>query len=241
MAASPLFTALSDAAPTISVGMLTADLLNLGADMRRLESTGVRLVHFDVMDGCFCPMSTFGPPVVQAVRTPLFKDVHLMITEPLRKVADYVKAGADIVTVHAESDRHIHRVFQELATMQNANDPARGVVRGLALNPGTSVDVIEPLLDHIELVLLLTINPGWSGQKFGVETPRRVERARHLIDGYDILLGVDGGITRQNIGEVARLHPDLIVTGSAVFDGKAPAENATYMLEAIAAAFADAE
>jgi ribulose-phosphate 3-epimerase len=242
MAVSPLFAALRAAAPTISVGMLTADLLSLGAEMRLLEGTGVRLVHFDVMDGCFCPMTTIGPPVVQAVRTSLFKDVHLMIAEPLQKVRDYVTAGADIVTVHIEADRYIHRVLQELAAMTNANDAARGLLRGVALNPGTAVDAIEPLLDQVELVLLLAINPGWSGQKFGAETPRRLERVRRLVEGAgrDVLVGVDGGVTRDNVAAIARLRPDLIVTGSAVFDGKAPAQNARYMLDTIAAAMSNA-
>jgi len=242
VATSPLFDAIRAAAPTVSVGMLTADLLNLGAEITRLERAAARLVHFDVMDGCFCPMTTIGPPVVKAVRSPvLFKDVHLMITDPVQKVADYVKAGADIVTVHAEADRHIHRVFQELAAMTNVNDPHRGLVRGIALNPGTPLEVIEPLLDQVELVLLLAINPGWSGQQFGAETPRRLAQARRFIvdSRRDILLGVDGGITRANIADVARLRPDIIVTGSAVFDGKAPEENARFMLETIAAAVAE--
>ena len=238
MTVTPLFRSIRDVAPTISVGMLTADLLNLGAEITLLEGTDVRLVHFDVMDGCFCPMTTIGPPVVKAVRTSLFKDVHLMITDPVQKVAEYVRAGADIVTVHAEADRHIHRVFQEIAALENTNDPARGVLRGVALNPGTPLEVLEPLVDQVDLVLLLAINPGWGGQKFGVETPRRLEKTRRLIEdsGRDVLLGVDGGITRGNIREVAALRPDLIVTGSAVFDGKAPAENARYMLDAIRAA-----
>ena len=241
MTVTPLFKAIREAAPTISVGMLTADLTNLNAEIVLLEDAGVSLVHFDVMDGCFCPMITIGPPLVNAVRTALFKDVHLMITEPVRTVAEYVQAGADIVTVHVEADRHIQRVFQELDAMQNANDPTRGLVRGVALNPGTPMEMLEPLLDQIELVLLLTINPGWGGQKIGTETPRRVEQARRLIDdsGREILLGVDGGITRRNIVDVAKLRPDLIVTGSAVFDGGAPEENARYMLGAISAALAE--
>jgi ribulose-phosphate 3-epimerase len=241
MAETPLFKAIREAAPTISVGMLTADLLDLGAEMRLLESTGVRLVHFDVMDGRFCPMTTIGPPVVRALQTSLVKDVHLMIAEPLGKLADYVEAGADVLTVHVESDRHIHRVFQELGAMQNANDPERGLVRGAAVNPGTPVEALEPLLDEVEMVHILAVNPGFRGQRFAAATPRRLERARRLIEdsGRDILLGVDGGITRQNVHDVAKLGPDLIVTGSAIFDGKRPAENARYMLEAIAVAAAE--
>ncbi len=235
---TPLFETIRAAAPTISVGMLTANLLRLGEEITVLEQAGVKLVHFDVMDGCFCPMTTIGPPVVKAVKTPLVKDVHLMIAEPLQKLGDYVKAGADIVTVHAEASAHPHRVLQELGAMENANDPGRGLLRGLALNPGTPLAAAEPLLDQVELLLVLAVNPGWGGQKFGAETPRRLEQAKRMIEasGRDVLVCVDGGITRDNIAEVTGLGPDLIVTGSAVFDGKAPADNARFMLEAVAAA-----
>ena len=232
-----LVARLASLAPTISVGILTADLMALGADLARLDGTGVALLHFDVMDGCFTPMMTIGPPLVKAVRTPLWKDVHLMIEEPLEKLGDYVAAGADVVTVHAESCTHVHRVLQRLGTMENANDPARGIVRGLALNPGTPLEVLEPLLDELDLVHLLAINPGWGGQKFLPATIGRIGRARRLLEraGHRILLGVDGGVTRDNIGMLAGTGVDVVVTGSAVFDGKAPAENARAMLAALRA------
>jgi len=232
-----LVARLASLAPTISVGILTADLMALGADLARLDGTGVALLHFDVMDGCFTPMMTFGPPLVKAVRTPLLKDVHLMIDEPLEKLGDYVAGGADVVTVHAESCTHIHRVLQRLGTMENANDPARGIVRGVALNPGTPIAVLEPLLDELDLVHLLAINPGWGGQKFLPATIGRIARARRLLEraGHRILLGVDGGVTRDNIGMLAGTGVDVVVTGSAVFDGKAPAENARAMLAALRA------
>jgi len=234
---SNLVARLASLAPTISVGILTADLMALGADLARLDGTGVPLLHFDVMDGCFTPMMTIGPPLVKAVRTPLWKDVHLMIEEPLEKLGDYVAAGADVVTVHAESCTHVHRVLQRLGTMENANDPARGIVRGLALNPGTPLEVLEPLLDELDLVHLLAINPGWGGQKFLPATIGRIARARRLLEraGHRILLGVDGGVTRDNIGMLAGTGVDVVVTGSAVFDGKAPAENARAMLAALRA------
>ena len=232
---SSIVERLASLAPTISVGILTADLMALGADLARLDGTGVPLLHFDVMDGCFTPMMTVGPPLVKAVRTPLLKDVHLMIDEPLEKLGDYVSAGADVVTVHAESCIHIHRVLQRLGTMQNANDPGRGIVRGLALNPGTPLEVLEPLLDEVDLVHLLAINPGWGGQKLLPSTMGRIASARRRLDatGRRILLGVDGGITRDNIGTLAGTGVDLVVTGSAVFDGKAPADNARAMLTAL--------
>jgi ribulose-phosphate 3-epimerase len=226
---------LAGLAPTLSVGILTADLLSLGSELALLERAGVGVAHVDVMDGCFCPMMTVGPPIVRAMKTPLLKDVHLMIDEPLMKVGDYVAAGADIVTVHVEATAHVHRVLQQLGAMTNVNDPARGLVRGVALNPGTPVEAIEPLLDETELVLLLAVNPGWSGQRFSPATLDRLARVREMVAqaARRILVGVDGGITRQNVAEVARAGADLIVTGSAVFDGKAAAANAAAMLEAV--------
>jgi len=235
MTALTAFNILRESSPVVSVGILTADLLSLGSELALLERCGVKVVHVDVMDGCFCPMMTVGPPFIKALKTPLLKDVHLMIDEPLNKVADYVAAGADIVTIHPEACSHVHRVLQQMRTMKNANDPERGVVRGLGLNPGTPLEVLEPLLDELELILLLAVNPGWGGQRFIPATKRRVEKAKRLIAGVgrEILLGVDGGITRDNVAEVAALGVDLIVTGSAVFDGKAVEANARFMLESV--------
>lgn len=223
-------------APTVSVGMLTADLADLGRDIAVLEGTGVGVVHFDVMDGCFCPMTTIGPPIVKAVRTSMIKDVHLMIEAPLRKVADYVAAGADMVTIHVESERYVRRTLVELGSMENANEPARGIVRGLALLPGTPVAAIEPVLDLTDYVLVLAVDPGWGGQRFASPTPERVAEVRSLVaaSGCDVLVGVDGGVTKANIAEVAATGADLIVTGSAVFDGVDPDGNARFMLDALA-------
>lgn len=228
----PLFDQLRAGAPQLSVGVLTADWMALGSELALLERAGAALIHFDVMDGCFCPTLTIGAPVIRGLKTPLLKDVHLMIEEPLPKVGAFVAAGADIVTVHAESGRHIHRLLQELGKTPNANDPNRGIVRGLALNPGTPLEVIEPLIDELELVLLLAVNPGWGGQKFIPSTRARLARVKQMI-GEKTLIGVDGGITLDNIAEVARMGADIIVAGSAVFDGKAPLENARFMMNAI--------
>jgi len=229
---------LHEAAPLLSVGILTADFLSLGSELALLERVGVKAVHIDVMDGCFCPMMTVGPPFIKALKTPLLKDVHLMISDPLAKVADYVAAGADIITVHIEASQHIHRVFQQMQSMANANDPSRGLVRGVALNPGTPLQSLEPLWDMVDMVVLLAVNPGWGGQKFIASTIQRIATVQEMIKatGRNILLGVDGGITRDNLAEVARSSVDFIVTGSAVFDGKAPEANARYMLEAVSAA-----
>jgi ribulose-phosphate 3-epimerase len=237
MANSKGLELLRAAAPTVSVGVITANLLSLGSEISLLERTGVKLAHVDVMDGCFCPMMTVGPPFIKAIKTSLLKDVHLMIEEPLGKMTDYVAAGADVITIHVESCSHVHRVLQKLGTFTNVNDLVRGIVRGAALNPGTPLEALEPLLDELEYILLLAVNPGWGGQKYIPSTTARIARVQRMIadSGRNIILGVDGGITKENIAEVAATGADLIVTGSAVFDGKAPDANARFMLEAVAA------
>ena len=238
MRSKALLDKLHETSPHISVGILTADLMSLGSELKLIENTGVKLLHVDVMDGCFCPMMTVGPVFIKAIKTPLFKDIHLMIDEPLNKLESYVAAGADMITVHIESCRHIHRVLQALGQMTNANDPDRGILRGIALNPGTPLEVITPLIDELEMVFLLAVNPGWSGQKFIPSTRSRLGHLKQMISNAkkNILVGIDGGTTRDNIADIARMGVDIIVTGSAVFDGKAPEENAKFMLENIAGA-----
>lgn len=234
MPEATVFDLVRRSSPVLSVGILTSNLLCLGDELLLLESAGVGIVHVDVMDGCFCPAMTVGPPLIRAIRTPLLKDIHLMITDPADKVADYVAAGADIVTIHPEACLHVHRVLQKMGTLANVNAKDRGIVRGIALNPGTPLEVIEPLLGEVELILLLAVNPGWGGQQLIPATMGRIARVQRLIvmAGRDILLGVDGGITKDNIGSVAATGVDVIVTGSAVFDGKNPASNARFMLAA---------
>ena len=231
----PILEQIRKAAPLISVGILTADLLLLGSELKLMEKAGVKLLHIDVMDGCFCPMMTVGPPFIKAIKTPLLKDVHLMIEEPLDKLESYVSAGADMITVHVESCRHIHRVLQKLRGIKNINDPNRGILRGIALNPGMPLETITPLIDEVDMVFILAVNPGWGGQKFIPSTQGRLSRIRTMLSKAkkDILIGVDGGITRDNIADVARMDVDIIVTGSAVFDGKTPQENAKFMISAV--------
>jgi ribulose-phosphate 3-epimerase len=216
---------LIDSGPNLSVGMLTADLLCLGDELGALDEAGVNAVHVDAMDGVFCPQATFGPPLVRALPDRFIKDVHLMVDEPLEKVGAYVDAGADILTFHVESTRHPHRVLQSLT--------GTGVVRGVALNPGTPVAAVEPLLDELELILILGVNPGWGGQSFIASSEARIAEVRTLVERRTTVIAVDGGITKANVQHVASLGVDLIVTGSAVYDGKAPAENARAMLESV--------
>jgi len=235
MPGTPTVQWLRDLSPTLSVGIVSADLSALGEELRLLERAGAHLAHVDVMDGCFCPTMTVGPPVIRALKTPLVKDVHLMIQEPLEKVAEFVGSGADIVTVHAEAGAHIHRTLQQMRSMTNANDPERGLVRGVALNPGTPLDALEPLWDELDLVLVLAVNPGWKGQEFIPSTWRRVEtlKARIKTLGLGKLVALDGGITRQNISAAAASGADIIVSGGAVFDGKNAQQNAEFMLDAV--------
>ncbi|OHB63392.1 MAG: hypothetical protein A2Y77_12165 [Planctomycetes bacterium RBG_13_62_9] len=235
MQTNPLFDELREAAPLLSVGILTADLTSLGSELALIQGAGVRLVHIDVMDGCYCPMITVGPCFIKAIRTPLLKDVHLLIDDPLPKLDDFVAAGADMITLHVGSCRHIHRALQRLGEMTSVNPPNRGILRGIALDPDVPLEVVAPLVNEVEMVVLLAVNPGWGGQKFIAATGQRLCQMRRMMQDArkDILIGMDGGITRNNVTEVARMGADIIVTGSAVFDGKNPRENAAFMVDAV--------
>jgi ribulose-phosphate 3-epimerase len=215
---------LIDNGPSLSVGILSADLLRLGEELETLESAGVRLAHIDVMDGVFSPQLTVGPPLVRALPERFVKDVHLMVADPLNQLQSYIDAGAGIISFHLEATMHPHRVLQSLA--------GTGIVRGVALNPGTPLASVEPLLDELELLLLLAVNPGWSGQPFIASTEGRITEAQALLAAREIVLGVDGGITKANAERVASLGVNLIVTGSAVYDG-VPADNVRALLAAV--------
>jgi ribulose-phosphate 3-epimerase len=216
---------LLEGGPSLSVGVMSADLLRLGEELDEVTSTGVRLAHVDVIDGVFCPGLTAGAALVTAVSRAAVSDVHLMVADPLAAVEEYVAAGAGAITFHVEATHHPHRVLQSLAE--------RGVVRGVALNPGTPVEAVEPLLDDLELVLLLAVNPGWSGQSQIGTTPGRVERLRALIGSRPVAVGIDGGVTKANVARIAALEPDVIVAGSAVFAGSGAAASIRELLDEI--------
>jgi ribulose-phosphate 3-epimerase len=232
---------LAEGGPRLSVGMLTADLSRLGEELRTVETAGVELIHVDVMDGDLIPQLTFGAPIVKAVRGSLgpavLVDVHLLVSDPLSRVAEMVAAGADLVTFQVEGAAQPHRVLQVLTDLRR-DDGSAGPLRGIALVPSTPTGVIEPLLDLVDYVLVLAIDPGWGGQRFQSTTARRVEQVRDLVRaaGRPILVGIDGGVTRANLDEVLALAPDIVVTGSAVFDGTDAATNARAMLERAASA-----
>jgi ribulose-phosphate 3-epimerase len=161
--------------------------------------------------------------------------VHLMIQNPEAKVREYVLAGSDILTVHLEACDDLRPILRELGTMGNANDPERGLVRGVAINPDTPVELLEPLLDDIEMIVVLAVNPRVKGLPFFDSIGDRFAEVKEMVTsaGRDILLCLDGGIKRSNIAAMARMGADVLVSGSAIFDGKAPTENARFMLDAV--------
>ena len=235
MAANIAFNLLSECLPTLSVGITSADLLNIGREVELLEGTDIKVMHFDVMDGCFVERLTVGPIFVKAVRTHLLKDVHLMIRNPEQKVWEYVDAGADMITIHIESSKDAHSVLRELGKAENRNDPERGLIRGLAINPDTPVDNLKSLLDDIEMIVVLAVNIKVKGFPFFDSYADKFMEVKDLIStsGKEILLCLDGGIKMNNISEFAKAGADILVSGSAIFDGKDPVGNIQFMLKEI--------
>jgi ribulose-phosphate 3-epimerase len=219
-------------APQLSAGILTADLTRLGAELDVISGRA-HFAHVDVMDGSFCPQLTVGPAfLAAAASTGVPIDAHLIVDEPARFLPEVMQAGPSIVTVHAEACRHPHRTLQELTALSAGIRP---VIRGYAVNPGTPVGVIEPVLDLIDLVLVLAVNPGWPGQAPAANTGRRIAAVRELTQaaGHPVLVGVDGGVTLRNAAEVASWGADLVVSGSAIFDGRDAPGNLAAMLAAL--------
>ena len=215
---------LSSRPPALSAGVLTADLTRLGAELEHLRGRAA-WAHVDVMDGAFCPQLTVGPAFVAAVAsTGIAVDAHLMVEEPRRMLADVAAAGAAVITVHAEATRHLHRTMTEMTALAG---PERSFLRGVAINPGTPVCAVEPVLGLADLVLVLAVSPGWSGQAPAPGTGQRVRDVRDLARraGADVLVGVDGGVTVANAAQVASWGIDVIVSGSAIFDRADPARN----------------
>jgi len=218
-------------APLLSVGILTSNMMSLGSEIGLLEKAGIQLVHIDVMDGCLWPKITVGSPFVRGLKTSMLKDVHLLINKPEEHIGSFVKAGADIVTFAVESCGDIGGALGMMGQMKNANDPARGILRGLSLNPTTSIDIVTPFIIDVDLVLLLAVSPDAAGQSFISDLPGRIAELKNIKD--NILVFVDGAIKKDNVARVAAMEPDVIITGSAVFDGKDAAGNLSFMMETI--------
>ena len=210
----------------IAPSILSADFAALADDIARVEAGGPDLLHVDVMDGRFVPNLTIGPVVVEAVRkrTRLPLDCHLMIVEPERYVGDFIAAGADYVTVHAEATPHLQRV---LAQIRDA-----GARAGVALNPSTPVDVLDYVLDDLDLILVMSVNPGFGGQKFIPGAYETIRRIRHLLGTRPVELSVDGGIKADHVRPLAEAGATVLVAGSAIFGAADPAAAVREMKQA---------
>jgi ribulose-phosphate 3-epimerase len=219
--------------PLIAPSILSADFARLGEDVRAVLDAGADIVHFDVMDNHFVPNLTIGPLICEALRNHGIEapiDVHLMVEPVDRIIPDFAKAGASYITFHPEASRHIDRSLALIAE--------EGCKAGLVFNPATPLDCLEHVIDKVDMVLLMSVNPGFGGQKFIPSALDKLRQARRIIDksGREIRLEVDGGVKVDNIGEIAAAGADTFVAGSAIFGSGDYAATITAMREEIAKA-----
>ena len=205
----------------IAPSILASDFSKLGEEVKELERVKADFIHIDVMDGVFVPNISFGIPIIKSIRklTKIPFDVHLMITEPSKFIEDFAKAGADIITVHYEADKHIDRTINYIKSF--------GIKAGVALNPGTPVCVLKDIISEIDLVLIMSVNPGFGGQKYIKYTSDKLRQVKEfsVAKNRDLLIEVDGGIVKENIGEVVSCGANVIVAGSSIFQNGEMGEN----------------
>jgi ribulose-phosphate 3-epimerase len=206
--------------PIVAPSLLAADFLHLNEACEMLNESEAEWFHLDVMDGRFVPNISYGMPVVEAIRkaTKKIVDVHLMIEEPEKYAVTFKEIGADILTVHAEACKHLHRNLQQIKSL--------GMKAGIALNPHTPLSAIEEVLEIADLVCIMTVNPGFGGQKFIPSMLSKIERLRELIikKGYHAQIEIDGGVTLENASDITKAGADILVAGSTVFNAKDPSK-----------------
>lgn len=211
----------------IAPSILSADFTRLAEEIEAVRTGGANILHVDVMDGHFVPNITIGLPVVRSIRkaTDLTIDAHLMIAEPGRYAVEFVNAGADMVSVHVEADKHLQRTITAIREA--------GAKAGVAINPGSPLVLLEEVLPYADFILLMSVNPGFGGQKFVPTSLDKLRRLRQMIDGRSLStnIEIDGGIDLSNIAEIVAGGANIVVAGSAVFGGGTPTESVKELIE----------